>query len=92
MPSKARINFSAVLAKAFSGKFSINPTPRNFYEKYHSAMEDDVSYEAVRKWLNGKSTPNFDRICVISKWLDIDLNKFLDVITLEQINLSADPI
>jgi hypothetical protein len=37
---------------------------------------ETVSREAVRKWLNGLSFPKSDKLSVMRKWLDIQIELF----------------
>ena len=46
-----------------------------------------ISRESARKWLAGLSFPEANRLKVISKWLNLDTNEFLNESTLNPIDL-----
>ena len=72
-----RQSFASMMGASFEKKYGIKPSPENFIGKYSATFNDSVSYETVRKWLKGLNTPNFERVCAIAIWLNMDVNDFL---------------
>lgn len=75
MRKKFANHFKEKLKKRYKKVPSTNFIANEFNLRAHDS--DTVSREAVRKWLNGLSFPTQDKLAVMHKWIDLDLNLFL---------------
>lgn len=76
--SKLNESFAEAFQYALIKKFKQVPSAAwiangfNTFTNYHH----DINRETVRKWLTGKTIPEFDRLRILQDWLDMDLNGF----------------
>ena len=71
-------SFAEIFQVALIKKFKRIPTAQFITVQFNAQCEPgrNITQESVRRWLNGITIPEFDRLIVVRDWLDIDLNGF----------------
>ena len=68
--------FSEALSEALIRRYKLVPSAafiaKEFNIRAHSFKS--ISHESARRWLQGTSLPDLDKLLVLRSWLDIDLN------------------
>ena len=73
---KIRKNFSAHFKEQLKKRYKKVPSTNFIANEFNLRAHDTetVSREAVRKWLNGVSLPKSDKLSVMRKWLDLNVD------------------
>ena len=71
-------NFSQHLRVAIQAKFGRPLKVIEFAKACQLRLTHEVSYEAVRKWMTGKSIPKIDILSELIAWLELEPNKLFD--------------
>ena len=76
--SKLNESFAEAFQYALIKKFKQVPSAAWIANGFNTFTnyQHDINRETVRKWLTGKSIPEFDRLRILKDWLDMDLNGF----------------
>ena len=71
-------SFAETFQLALVRKYKKVPTAQFISVQFNARCEPDrdITQESVRRWLNGITMPEFDRLIIIKDWLGIDLNGF----------------
>ena len=75
---KLRKKFAAHFKEKLKVRYKKVPSTNFIANEFNLRAVDSstVSREAVRKWLNGLSFPKSDKLTVMRKWLDIEIDLF----------------
>jgi transcriptional regulator with XRE-family HTH domain len=71
-------NFSRHLKDGIQAKFGRPLKVSEFARACQLKLEYEVSYEAVRKWMTGKSIPKLEILTELIAWLDLEPNQLFD--------------
>ena len=71
-------NFSRHLRDGIQAKFGRPLKVSEFARACQLRLKDEVSYEAVRKWMTGKSIPKLEILAELIAWLNLEPNKLFD--------------
>jgi hypothetical protein len=71
-------SFAQSLQHALIRKFKRVPAASTFANAFnaHTNHIQNINPETARKWIAGKSIPEFDRLIILKDWLKLDLNGF----------------
>jgi hypothetical protein len=75
---KLRKKFSTHFKEQLKKRYKKVPSTSFIANEFNLRAHDSetVTREAVRKWLNGLSFPKSDKLSVMRKWLDIQIELF----------------
>ena len=71
-------NFSQHLKNGIQAKFGRSLRVTEFARACQLKLEHEVSYEAVRKWMSGKSIPKLEILAELIAWLKLEPNQLFD--------------
>ena len=71
-------NFSQHLRVAIQAKFGRPLKVIEFAKACQLRLTHEVSYEAVRKWMTGKSIPKIEIMSELIAWLELEPNQLFD--------------
>ena len=71
-------NFNLHLINGIQAKFSRPLKVSEFARACQLKLKQEVSYEAVRKWMTGKSIPKIDILSELIAWLELEPNQLFD--------------
>ena len=71
-------NFSRHLKDGIQAKFGRPLKVSEFARACQLRLKDEVSYEAVRKWMTGKSIPKLEILTELIDWLNLEPNQLFD--------------
>ena len=71
-------NFSRHLRDGIQAKFGRPLKVSEFARACQLRLKDEVSYEAVRKWMSGKSIPKLEILAELIDWLKLEPNQLFD--------------
>ena len=71
-------NFSRHLKDGIQAKFGRSLKISQFARACQLKLKHEVSYEAVRKWMTGKSIPKLEILGELIVWLNLEPNQLFD--------------
>jgi len=71
-------NFNLHLINGIQAKFGRPLKVSEFARACQLKLTHEVSYEAVRKWMTGKSIPKIDILSELIAWLELEPNQLFD--------------
>jgi transcriptional regulator with XRE-family HTH domain len=71
-------NFSQHLKNGIQAKFGRQLKVSEFARACQLKLENEVSYEAVRKWMTGQSIPKLEILTELMNWLKLEPNQLFD--------------
>jgi transcriptional regulator with XRE-family HTH domain len=71
-------NFSQHLKGGIQAKFGRPLRVTEFARACQLKLKHEVSYEAVRKWMKGKSIPKLEILTELITWLNLEPNQLFD--------------
>ena len=71
-------NFSQHLKNGIQAKFGRPLKVSEFARACQLKLKHEVSYEAVRKWMTGKSIPKLEIVAELIVWLNLEPNQLFD--------------
>jgi transcriptional regulator with XRE-family HTH domain len=78
-------NFSQHLKDGIQAKFGRPLRVSEFARASQLRLKHEVSYEAVRKWMTGKSIPKLEILTELIAWLNLEPNQLFDYSDKDQI-------
>ncbi len=74
MNTKANIleRFSIVLRSGLVNKFGRIPTAQKFSDDFNLRSVKPITRETARKWINGLTMPESERLLVLIQWLNLN--------------------
>lgn len=77
------ISLSKLIKKALLKKFGTIPSANMFANQFNLRAHGTktITQETARKWLQGKSFPEIDKLGILVAWLDLELTKIFDLQT-----------
>jgi len=80
MKSKIQLRkiFSEALLEGLTRRYKLVPSAAFVAKEYNIRAHSSqfISHESARRWLQGTSLPDLDKLLVLRSWLDLDLNSF----------------
>jgi PAS domain-containing protein len=64
--------FSIALRSGLVNKFSRIPTAQKFSNEFNLRSENPITRETARKWINGLTMPESERLLVLIQWLNLN--------------------
>lgn len=85
MQRKIEHSFRYHLNNALQKKFKKKVTSAFLAMQFNLLVEEElsISRETARKWLNGQTLPEINRLKILLNWLEIDANGFLRLASLK---------